>query len=55
VGAFLATYVAGTTNSYTNYFAKVGVTQSTVKSPECIPERTSTVHHRKSQTKEIEY
>ena len=34
VGAFLATYVAGTTPiPYATYFAKVGVTQSTVKSP----------------------
>jgi predicted metalloprotease with PDZ domain len=34
VGAFLATYVAGTTPiPYETYFAKVGVTQSTVKSP----------------------
>jgi predicted metalloprotease with PDZ domain len=34
VGDFLATYVAGTTPiPYATYFAKVGVTQSTVKSP----------------------
>lgn len=34
VGDFLATYVAGTTPiPYETYFAKVGVTQSTVKSP----------------------
>ncbi|CAM3061138.1 peptidase M61 [Flavobacterium frigoris] len=34
VGAFLATYVAGTTPiPYETYFAKVGVTKSTVKSP----------------------
>jgi predicted metalloprotease with PDZ domain len=34
VGAFLTTYVAGTTPiPYETYFAKVGVTQSTVKSP----------------------
>jgi len=35
VGTFLTTYVAGTTSiNYEEYFAKVGVTKTTVKAPE---------------------